>query len=89
FLEGLNVLADVTGDGQWKSLATYAANAAMKTSAWQGSNGIITEGASPSANNDGVGFKSILIRGLDEAYMRRQHDNEALRILIHSYVCVQ
>ncbi|KAL1702215.1 glycoside hydrolase family 76 protein [Schizophyllum commune] len=89
FLEGLNVLADVTGDGQWKSLATYAANAAMKTGAWQGSNGIITEGASPSANNDGVGFKSILIRGLDEAYMRRQHDNEALRILIHSYVCVQ
>uniref|UniRef100_D8QI18 Glycoside hydrolase family 76 protein n=1 Tax=Schizophyllum commune (strain H4-8 / FGSC 9210) TaxID=578458 RepID=D8QI18_SCHCM len=89
FVEGLNVLADVTGDGQWKSLATYAANAAMKTGAWQGSNGIITEGASPSSNNDGVGFKSILIRGLDEAYMRRQHDNEALRILIHSYVCVQ
>ncbi|KAL1742763.1 glycoside hydrolase family 76 protein [Schizophyllum fasciatum] len=89
YIEGLNVLADVTGDASWKSLAAYATNAAVKTSAWQGSNGIITEGASPAQNNDGVGFKAILLRGLDEAYNRRQHDSEALRILIHSYVCVQ
>ncbi|TRM58168.1 hypothetical protein BD626DRAFT_573803 [Schizophyllum amplum] len=54
-----------------------------------GSDGVITEGASPDSSNDGVGFKSILLRALDEAYNRRQGDNEALRILIHSYVCVQ
>ncbi|TRM68594.1 glycoside hydrolase family 76 protein [Schizophyllum amplum] len=89
YLEGLNVLADVTGDDAWKSLAVNVANAAMKTSAWQGSNGVITEGASPNENNDGVGFKSILLRALDETYNRRGGDNESLRILIHSYVCVQ
>lgn len=33
------------------------AAAAVKSTAWQGSDGIITEGASPSSNNDGVGFK--------------------------------
>jgi hypothetical protein len=30
---------------------------AVKSSAWQGSDGIITEGSSPSSNNDSVGFK--------------------------------
>ena len=54
-----------------------------------GNDGVITEGASPNENNDNVGFKSILIRALDETYNRRKGDNEALRILIHSYVCVQ
>ena len=54
-----------------------------------GDDGVITEGASPNENNDNVGFKSILIRALDETYNRRKGDNEALRILIHSYVCVQ
>jgi len=33
------------------------AAAAMKSAPWQGSDGIITEGASPDSNNDGVGFK--------------------------------
>lgn len=33
---------------------------AMKNPPWQGSNGVITEGASPDSNNDGVGFKGTL-----------------------------
>lgn len=33
------------------------ANAAMKTTDWEGSNGVITEGADNSANGDGIGFK--------------------------------
>lgn len=32
-------------------------NAAVKTTAWEGSDGIITEGVSTTSNNDGVGFK--------------------------------
>jgi len=35
--------------------------AAVKSSAWQGSDGIIKEGSSPSKNNDGVGFKGVMI----------------------------
>ncbi|KAF5367312.1 hypothetical protein D9757_010100 [Collybiopsis confluens] len=71
---------------------TNIAAAAIKSSVWEGSNGIITEGASPTANNDGVGFKgkfsSIFIRGLDEVSVRSS-DNSALQILIHSYNDVQ
>jgi hypothetical protein len=33
--------------------------AAVRNSQWQGSNGVITEGASPNSNNDGVGFKGM------------------------------
>ncbi len=33
------------------------AAAAMKNGPWQGSNGVITEGASPNSQNDGVYFK--------------------------------
>jgi hypothetical protein len=32
-------------------------NNAVKSSAWEGSDGIITEGSDTTANNDGVGFK--------------------------------
>ncbi|KAF9263891.1 hypothetical protein L218DRAFT_1031611 [Marasmius fiardii PR-910] len=87
FIEGLSVLAAITGDSQWTSLYTNIANSAMKTNAWEGSDGIITEGASRSQNNDGVGFKAIFIRGLHEAFTRSS--NDALKILIHSYIDVQ
>uniref|UniRef100_A0A0W0G1L0 Glycoside hydrolase family 76 protein n=1 Tax=Moniliophthora roreri TaxID=221103 RepID=A0A0W0G1L0_MONRR len=84
YVEGLSVLASITGDAQWTSLYTNIANSAMKTNHWAGSNGIITEGASPSQNNDGVGFKAIFIRGLHEAFARSS--NNDLKILIHSYI---
>ncbi|KAJ3812220.1 endo-1,6-alpha-mannosidase [Lentinula aff. lateritia] len=88
YLEGLSVLKDVTGNSAWTTLMTDIAAVAIKSSAWEGSNGIITEGASPTANNDGVGFKAIFIRGLDEVSVRSS-DNSALQILIHSYNDVQ
>ncbi|KAK7033925.1 hypothetical protein VNI00_012549 [Paramarasmius palmivorus] len=87
YVEGLSVLAAITGDAQWTSLYTTIANSAMKTNHWGGSDGIITEGASPSQNNDGVGFKAIFIRGLHEAFERSS--NNDLKILIHSYIDVQ
>ncbi|KAJ4482521.1 endo-1,6-alpha-mannosidase [Lentinula aciculospora] len=88
YLEGLSILKDVTADSAWTSLMTDIAAAAIKSSVWEGSNGIITEGSSPTANNDGVGFKAIFIRGLDEVSVRSS-DNSALQILIHSYNDVQ
>ncbi|KAF5362450.1 hypothetical protein D9756_002730 [Leucocoprinus leucothites] len=88
FLEGLSVLADVTGDSQWRTLMVNTAAAAMKNAPWQGSDGIITEGSSTTENNDGVGFKAIFIRGLCEVFARNP-SNTDLRILIHSYTDVQ
>ena len=34
-------------------------SASVKNKSWQGANGIVTEGASISKNNDGVGFKGL------------------------------
>ena len=42
-------------DAQYRMVHTVAA--AVKSSTWQGSDGIIKEGSSPTSNNDGVGFK--------------------------------
>jgi len=61
--------------------------ASTKSLAWEGSNGIITEGASPNQNNDGVEFKAIFIRGLYEAYNRSS--NNDMKDLVRSYVGVQ
>ncbi|PPQ91191.1 hypothetical protein CVT25_001207 [Psilocybe cyanescens] len=88
FVEGLSVLAGVTGNSEWSQLMLTTVAAAVKNAPWQGSNGIITEGASTDSNNDSVGFKAIFIRGLREAF-RRTPQNNSLRILIHSYVDVQ
>ncbi|KZP18307.1 glycoside hydrolase family 76 protein [Athelia psychrophila] len=86
-VEGLAVLAKVTGDSQWSDLYTNIVAASVKNTVWQGANGVITEGASATANNDVVGFKSVLLRGLHEVYARST--NSDLKTLIHSYLDVQ
>ncbi|KAF7317604.1 Glycoside hydrolase family 76 protein [Mycena kentingensis (nom. inval.)] len=88
FIEGLSVLGAITGDASWTNLMINTLNSAVKSTAWQGSDGIITEGASPNSNNDGVGFKAVFIRALHEAWTRVP-SNQALRTLIHSYGDVQ
>lgn len=88
YIEGLSVLGAVTGDSQWTNLAINILNAAVKTRQWQGADGIITEGASPDKNGDGVGFKAVFIRGIHEAWTRNPN-NTPLRTLIHSYGDVQ
>ena len=60
YIEGLSVLAAITGNAQWTNLMTNIVNAAVKSTVWQGTNGIITEGADTTANNDAVGFKGML-----------------------------
>ncbi|KAF9564880.1 hypothetical protein CPC08DRAFT_218746 [Agrocybe pediades] len=87
FIEGLSVLFDVTKDAQWNQLMLNVIASAVKNTAWQGANGIITEGAT-TTNNDSAGFKAVFVRGLLQAF-RRRADNTPLRILIHSYVDVQ
>ncbi|KII85643.1 hypothetical protein PLICRDRAFT_178686 [Plicaturopsis crispa FD-325 SS-3] len=87
YVEGLSVLAAVTGDSQWTDLLVNIVAASVKSTVWEGANGIITEGSDTTANNDGVGFKAVFIRGLHEAYNRSS--NSDLRTLIHSYIDVQ
>ncbi|KAH9836681.1 endo-1,6-alpha-mannosidase [Rhodofomes roseus] len=88
FIEGLAVLSDVTGDSQWKTLLTDVVAAGTKNAPWQGTDGIITEAAGDTSNNDGAGFKAIYIRGLNEAFVRNQDDWD-FQVLIHSYIDVQ
>lgn len=80
-------------------------NAAVKTTAWEGADGIITEGVSTTSNNDGVGFKGSFVHSLLYStkklaklaiFIRGIHEawtrnpnNTALRTLIHSYGDVQ
>jgi hypothetical protein len=64
YVEGLSVLATVTGDSQWSDLAVNIINAAVKSSVWEGSDGIITEGSDTTRNNDGVGFKGAFYHRL-------------------------
>ncbi|KAF5352188.1 hypothetical protein D9758_009254 [Tetrapyrgos nigripes] len=62
--------------------------ASTKSAPWQGSDGVITEGATTDEDTDTVGFKAILIRGLDTVYVRNTA-NSAFQRLISSYVDVQ
>ncbi|TFK39567.1 glycosyl hydrolase family 76-domain-containing protein [Crucibulum laeve] len=88
YIEGLSVVSDITGDAQWRGSMLEIIAAAVKSTKWQGADGIITEGASPNDNNDGVGFKSIYLRGLSEAFGRNP-SNTNFRILLHKYIDVQ
>ncbi|TFK51956.1 endo-1,6-alpha-mannosidase [Heliocybe sulcata] len=88
YVEGLSVLADVTGDDTWRTLMVDVVAAAAHTTAWQGSNGVITEGVSTDSDNGSVGFKAVLVRGLHEVYTRSE-SNTDLRTLVKSYIDVQ
>lgn len=90
FVEGLSVLSTLTGNSTIQNLMVSTIAATTHSTAWQGSDGIITEddSSNPDSNDDGKGFKAIYIRGLYEAFSRNP-SNTNLRILIHSYVDVQ
>ncbi|KIJ55510.1 hypothetical protein M422DRAFT_151671 [Sphaerobolus stellatus SS14] len=89
FVEGLSIISALTGNTSTQNLMVATIAAATHSLAWQGSDGIITEGSdSPESNDDGKGFKAIYIRGLYESFSRNP-SNTDLRILIHSYIDVQ
>jgi hypothetical protein len=60
YVEGLSVLAIVTGDSQWSDLALKVTSAAVKSAVWEGKDGIITEGSDNTQNTDAVTFKGLL-----------------------------
>jgi hypothetical protein len=65
--------------------------ASVKVSPWQGKDGVITEGVSLDKSGDGVFFKSIFIRALNEIVVSHSAE-QAQRdfvILLHSYIDVQ
>ncbi|KAH0836489.1 hypothetical protein J3R83DRAFT_8123 [Lanmaoa asiatica] len=64
------------------------AAAVFHTTVWQGTNGVITEGGVIAEDDDIVGFKSILIRALHEAWTRNPDDAQ-LQDIIRSYINVQ
>ncbi|CAE6461717.1 unnamed protein product [Rhizoctonia solani] len=59
YLEGLSTLARLTDDSKWHDQVIETANAAVKARAWQGDDGIITEGQGGdlNTNDDARGFK--------------------------------
>ncbi|KAI0750296.1 glycoside hydrolase family 76 protein [Daedaleopsis nitida] len=88
YVEGLVALYATTKDSSLMTEATNVAAAGMKNAPWQGSNGVITEGASPNSNGDGVYFKSVWVRALNELF-RANNDQSGIAILAHSYIDVQ
>ncbi|KAG8946509.1 hypothetical protein FRC03_001358 [Tulasnella sp. 419] len=90
FIEGLSVLASVTDDHNLVNLMVQVATAAIHTSQWHGSDGILNFGSDGdiSTNLNHRVLKGFLLRGLLEAYQRTT-SNAAFRDLIRSYINVQ
>ncbi|KAI9573886.1 glycoside hydrolase [Boletus coccyginus] len=87
-IEGLSVLSDVAGDESWQNFMLNITTTVLYATAWQGTNGVITEGGVTEEDDDIVGFKSILIRALHEAWARNPGDAQ-LQDTIRSYINVQ
>ncbi|KAG8940761.1 hypothetical protein FRC03_005123 [Tulasnella sp. 419] len=90
FIEGLCVLASITGDGTWTELMIEVATAAIRWPNWHSSEGILIAGSGSKASltSDDQAFRGILLRSLVEAY-RRNPSNNAFRSLIKAYINVQ
>ncbi|KAG8937846.1 hypothetical protein FRC03_007818, partial [Tulasnella sp. 419] len=90
FIEGLSVLALITGDTSWSDLMAEIAISALRAPQWHARNGILTVGSDgdPTENTDTNALKGILIRGLLAAY-RSPFSKPPLRTLIRSYINVQ
>ncbi|KAG8911714.1 hypothetical protein FRC02_006451 [Tulasnella sp. 418] len=91
FIEGLSVLATVSGDYTWRSLAITTAESAMKSNDWHGTDGVLSIVSSGSeffrSDNLNAG-KGLLSRGLMVAYQRNA-SNKAFRSLVRSYINTQ
>ncbi|KAG8952998.1 hypothetical protein FRC03_011961 [Tulasnella sp. 419] len=89
-IEGFTVLASVTGDDGWRTLAIEIAIAAMRYSGWHSPNGILTvcTDRAASENTNVKAFKGLLNRGLMVAYERNRL-NEPFCNMVRSYINVQ
>ncbi|KAI0029035.1 Six-hairpin glycosidase-like protein [Vararia minispora EC-137] len=73
YIEGLAVLANVTGNSTWTSLVENLAVSTIKFPAW--------------TESDGINMEALLIRALRELWARTQNEN--LKQLIEAYILVQ
>ncbi|KAI0078574.1 hypothetical protein K474DRAFT_882513 [Panus rudis PR-1116 ss-1] len=90
-IEGLTVYSNVPGNSTMKALANNLTATVIKFNQWTDAAGILHEGQPDpdiTQSGDGWGFKSILIRGLFEAW-RRSPPNSDVANLIQSYITVQ
>ncbi|KAF8539210.1 glycoside hydrolase, partial [Trichophaea hybrida] len=68
FIAALTTLYKCTNDNSYLQEAEEAAAAAMETTIWTDGKGMITESRGATSNNDGIGFRSILLRALTNLY---------------------
>ncbi|KAG8938995.1 hypothetical protein FRC03_006636 [Tulasnella sp. 419] len=89
-IEGLTVLAHVTRDDGWRSLAIDVARSAMLYGPWHTSDGILNICSDRAASDDTNirTLKGLLNRGLMVAY-ERNSSNKPFCDLVRSYINVQ
>ncbi|KAG8912490.1 hypothetical protein FRC02_005962, partial [Tulasnella sp. 418] len=89
-IEGFSVLASVTNDESWRTLALEISMAAMRYDEWHDSNRILSVACDedPSKNTTERGFKGLLNRGLLVAY-ERNRSNKLFCNYVRSYINVQ
>ncbi|KAF8243615.1 hypothetical protein K440DRAFT_561225 [Wilcoxina mikolae CBS 423.85] len=69
FIAAFTSLYRNTNDHSYLQKAEEAAASAMETTIWTDGKGMITESRGATSNNDGIGFRSILLRALTNLYI--------------------
>ncbi|KAG8953901.1 hypothetical protein FRC03_011622 [Tulasnella sp. 419] len=90
FIEGLSVLAAVSGEHAWSTWAISLAETAMHLREWHTKDGILSVGSDGKMfeGNNLKYRKGLLLRGLLIAYQRNP-SNKSFRDMVRSYVNVQ
>lgn len=82
------LLSSLTSNTTALTLAERTIKEALVTPGWHNKNGIIKEGAGPAAeSNDGIGFRSVLIRGLYRSFGYLK--DEQLKAAVLEYINIQ
>jgi len=83
-MAALVTLWRTSGDNTILSEAEEVAIAAMETTLWTDGNGLLTESKGQVDNEDGVGFRSIMIRALVRVY--KSTSDQSVRTEIRGFV---
>ncbi|KAG8942943.1 hypothetical protein FRC03_002792 [Tulasnella sp. 419] len=89
-IEGFTMLATVTGEESWRTLAIEIARSAMCYQPWHSPDGILTVYTDKAASENTISktFKGVLNRGLLAAY-ERNRSNEPFCNMVRCYINVQ
>ncbi|KAF5338860.1 hypothetical protein D9758_015565 [Tetrapyrgos nigripes] len=85
-IEGLAILAEVTGNASTQQLLRETVDAAIRNDAWQGKDGVVTNGGELFCDTSTV--YGLLVRGLSAAYYRNTTPSD-MRNYIKDYLGVQ